>query len=134
MPATAQNTHVTLTTRVLAPEEWATKLAGTALAQAIYDPENAFVIVVEDETGQVVACWSAVNTVHVEGLWIDESWRMRVAAGRALLQAMFEELRSLSVSEVITNADRPEIERMLTTIGATQLPGTSWIVHVPKEG
>jgi len=125
--------HTKLVTRVLPPEEWPEKLAGTSLAQAIYDPDNAFVIVVEDSEGQVVACWSAVNTVHVEGLWIHETWRQRVAVARALLQAMFEELRSLSVTQVITNADTPEIERMLTTIGAIQLPGTSWVIQVKEE-
>jgi len=127
MSITAQNS---LITRVLPPEEWAAKLQGTALAQAIYDPDNAFVIVVEDAEGQVVACWSAVNTVHVEGIWIHPDHRRRVAVGRALLTAMFEELRSLSVGEVITNADTPEVEAMLRTIGATPLPGSSWLLKV----
>lgn len=130
MTIAAQNTQVTLTARVLTPEEWPTKLIGTTLAQAIYDPDNAFVIVVEDAEGKVVACWSAVNTVHVEGIWIHPDHRKHAAVGRTLLTGMFEELRSLSVREVVTNADTPEVERMLQTIGAIQLPGTSWVLKV----
>jgi ribosomal protein S18 acetylase RimI-like enzyme len=130
MHVAAQNTQVTsLTARVLPPEEWASKLAGTSLAQAIFDPDNAFVLVVERE-GEVVACWAAINTVHVEGIWIHPDHRTHVAVGRLLLRSMFDELRALLVSEVITNADDPAIEAMLRTIGATPLPGTSWVMKV----
>ena len=119
-----------MTARVLAPEEWAAKLVGTSLAQAAYDPAEAFVLVVENAEGEVVGCWSAVNTVHVEGIWERPDHRGHAGVGRALLVGMVQELQARGVREVLTNADTPEIEAMLQKVGAIRLPGTCWLLKV----
>lgn len=118
--------------RVLPPEEWAEKLKGTTLDHMPLDPDHSGVIVVE-VAGQVVACWAAMTTVHVEGLWEAESHRGHAGVGRALLTTMLDYLRLHHVPEVLTNAATPEVELMLTTIGAQRLPGSAWVLSLAEE-
>lgn len=114
------------TVRVLPEDEWVEKLAGTALAGHRLRPAHAVVIVVEHD-GQVVACWAAFDTVHVEGLWIHPDHRGRAVVARTLLNGMLAELHASGVAEVVTNADTPEIEALLRRVAAVQLPGSSWL-------
>lgn len=123
----AVHTTSTFTPRILPPEEWPTKLRGTALDGHRLSPEHAVILVVEDQDGQVVACWAAFDAVHVEGLWIKAEHRGKAIVSRTLLKAMLDELHEKAVGEVMTNADTPEIETLLRHVGAHQLPGSSWL-------
>lgn len=123
----AVHTNSTFTTRILPPEDWAEKLRGTALEGHQLHPEHTAIVVVEDEAGQVVACWAAFDAVHVEGLWVHRDHRGRSTVARLLLEGMLRELRDTQVTEVMTNADTPQVEALLRHVGATQLPGTSWL-------
>lgn len=75
-------------TRVLPPEEWIrldpAKMKLPAIERAAV---NGDVLVVEDH-GEIVGCWSVMTCVHVEGLWIDPRYRRKVAVGRRLWGAM----------------------------------------------
>ncbi len=123
--------------RVLPPEEWAERLTGTSLDGMHLDPDHSVVILVEDggPGGQVLACWAAITTVHVEGLWEAPAARGHAGVARALLTTMLSTLREHHIAEVLTNAATPEVEAMLNHIGAIQLPGTAWVLDLGlKEG
>lgn len=75
-------------TRLLPPSEWTrldpAKMKLPAIEAASVDGD---VVVVEDH-GEIVGCWSVMTCVHVEGLWIDPRYRRKVAVGRRLWNAM----------------------------------------------
>ncbi len=122
----------TLTARLLPSSEWSA-LAGTELDHLSHlspPPEGVLVVVVEQDA-QIVACWAAVQTIHVEGLWKREDFRGDLAAGRLLLTTMLDLLRANDVSEVLTSAISSEVEVMLTRIGGSPIPGRLWHFPVP---
>lgn len=79
-----------MTTRCLPPSEWSrldpAKMKLPAIEVASVDGN---VIVVEDH-GEIIGCWSVMTCVHVEGLWIDPRYRKKVAVARRLWNAMRE--------------------------------------------
>jgi hypothetical protein len=123
-----------MTTRILDSSEWAAKLVGTELEVAIpYLPADTQVIVVEDEDGHVVGCWSVICYVHVEGVWIAPPHRKRGTVARRLLRAMRQVVRSLGASVVLTGADTDDVRQLLGTLGATKLPGDHYKLPIPPE-
>lgn len=123
-----------LRARLLPPEEWDAKLVGTALEANRPDPRYAFIVVVEDGD-QVVACWSAISTVHLERLWVTAEARGTAGVARRLLTTMVRTLQLQGVTEVLTNAETPEVAELLTKVGAHALPGQTWVLPIPeKEG
>lgn len=127
-------TNPTMVGRILPPEEWADKLAGTPLAERLADlnPDYTVIIVVEVD-GQVVAEWAAINVVHVEGLWEAPDHRGGPGVSRQLLQTMLTELTRHHVGEVITRAETPAVEALIQKAGGIPLPGTAWVLTIPKE-
>lgn len=128
------NTPVTadglLRVRLLPPEEWDAKLVGTSLEHKRPHPQFGLILVVERDD-QVVACWAAITTVHLEGLWIAPADRGSAGVGRALLSGMLAQLKQHHVTEVLTNAETPEIAAMIEKAGGTQLPGHTWVLALP---
>lgn len=129
-----------LTTRILPFTEWASKLPGTELghlATLTEDNPGITVVAVEDDDGLgpavLVACWAAIAVTHVEGLWHKPEVRKRADVGRALLGGMTQVLRARGVSEVLTNALEPRVEKMLEKIGGRPVPGQLWVFPVPGE-
>jgi hypothetical protein len=78
-----------MTTRLLPHEEWTRldpeKMKLPAIGGAAVDGS---VLVVEDDQGVIIGCWSVITCVHVEGAWIDPRYRGKVAVGRRLWNAM----------------------------------------------
>lgn len=119
-----------LRARILPPPEWEEKLVGTALETNRPDPHYAFVIVVE-EGAQVVACWAAISTVHLERLWIAPEARGSAGVPRRLLTTMVRQLQHQGVTEVLTNAESPEVAELLLKVGGHALPGETWVLPIP---
>ena len=118
-----------LTARVLPPEEWATRLVGTSLEATPLNPQFTRIIVVETE-GHVVACIAAFTSVHVEGLWEDESHRGSPGVSRALLTALVAELLAGDVGEILAQTVSPEVGDLFASLGGTELPGSAWVIPV----
>lgn len=112
-----------MTTRVLPPAEWP-RLAGTELDTVwpVMDPEKTRVVVVED-AGVIIACWAALVTVHVEGLWIAPTHRGKGGAARRLLRGMREAVTSLGASVVFTASTTDEMDTLIERAGGVRLPG-----------
>ena len=81
------------TTRLLPPDEW-DKLKGTELETlAPYlNPEHTRIIVVENEVGQIVGCWSLLQFTHAEGLWIAPEHRNGSGVFRRLIIQLRKEI------------------------------------------
>jgi hypothetical protein len=123
-----------MTARLLPFAEWS-RLRGTELdhlATMAADPGGVVVVVVEQDA-QIVACWAAVQTVHVEGLWQAEAFRTHAGVGRLLLGRMLGFLREHAITEVLTSATSSDVEAMLTKLGGSPIPGRLWHFPIPPE-
>lgn len=129
-PAPGPQATGTLRARVLPPAEWDAKLLGTSLEANRPDPQYSFIVVVE-QGDQVIACWTAISAVHLERLWQSPAVRGGLRVTKKLLHAMFDQLLAQGVSEVLTNADTPEVEALLLKVGAHALPGQTWVIPLP---
>lgn len=117
-----------MTTRLLPPAEW-DRLQGTELgpvAQIL--PETARVIVVEDEAGAIVGCWSVFQVVHVEGLWIAPANRGKGSVARRLLVEMRKQARDFGARAVMTAAITPDVRALIESVGGSQVPGEHFVM------
>jgi hypothetical protein len=116
--------------RVLPAAEW-DRLAETGLDLTLWlplDRQAAQIVVVED-AGAIVACWSVMAVRHVEGFWVHPAHRQRGGALRRLFVGMRTLLRSLGATAVVTHAATPDIAALLRAAGATDL-GPSFLLPV----
>lgn len=105
------------------------RLVGTEL-ETVYPhlPADARVIVVEDD-GEIVGCWSLFPLVHVEGVWIDPKHRGGSVA-RRLLSRMRAEARDMGARTVQTAAVTKEVEDLALRIGGFRLPGAQFTIKL----
>ena len=121
---------MSLTTRVLPPDEWP-KLAGTDLAAMTGTLREALAsVVVVERDGVIVGCWALVPALTVHGLWIHPDQR-KSRAGWVLWQAMKDLVRSRGCRAVLTTAQSPDVRELLTHVGATPI-GEEYVL--PCEG
>lgn len=106
-----------MTTRILPPQEWCrlnpANMKLPAIDRAAIDGD---VVVVEDH-GEIIGCWSVMTCVHVEGIWIDPRYRRKVAVGRRLWNAMRTIVKQRGASGAlmcaVTEESRQRIESKL---------------------
>lgn len=119
-----------MTTRLLAPEEYA-RLAGTELDAALpVLPEGARVLAVESATGDLVGCWALLPVYHAEGLWIAPAHRGRGRVALRLLEGMRALCRALGVQTVATASVSEQVDRLVGHLGAVELPGRHFVFKV----
>jgi hypothetical protein len=122
-----------MTTRILPSAEWA-RLAGTEL-EGLADhiaPGAATVLVVEDGGG-LLACWSLVTILHAEGLWIHPAHRGRGGVARRLLAGMRKLVTERGASGVVTASMHPVVTQLLEHAGAVPVPGTAYTLPMGKK-
>jgi hypothetical protein len=111
--------------RILGPEEW-DRLKGQDLPAllAYVEPQNAAVVVVEDDAGQVVASVCAMRVTHFEGLWIAPEHRGNAGTFRALIRQAFAIPRARGESWAFGGAaDADEqMDEMCRRLGGHPLP------------
>lgn len=113
---------MSLTTRLVPRDEWATKLAGTDLGTvASYLPEETRIIAVEDN-GVLVGCWSLTRMWQAEGLWMAPAAARSASVGRRLLMAMKHQAHEVGAQVLLTGAQNEAVRAMLLKIGARELP------------
>lgn len=119
-----------LRARVLDPsEDWDALLAGTALANQPLPKDHVRVVVVEQGT-EVVACWAAMEVVHLEGLW--QAPDAGAGVSRALLTQMIAVLQEAQVVEALTQSLTPEVDRLIEKAGGRKVPGQTWVLPVQE--
>jgi hypothetical protein len=114
------------TTRVLPSEEWPVKYAQAQLLQypQLPNPEHTMMIVVEDPDGVIVASWCAMNTVHLEGLYVSQAYRHVAAVARELMVGMGVALLNVGCREALTIGQDPAIVSLAQKAGFVIIPGT----------
>jgi len=116
-----------MTSRILPPEEWP-RLAGTELDGAYQTlPPHAQIVVVEDN-GQIVACWSLFAVWHVEGLWTAPTHRAQPSVVFRLVGAMKRLVRAQGVRSVYTAACSEDVRALITRFGGTQVPADAYML------
>jgi hypothetical protein len=120
-----------MTTRILAQDEYAGRLAGTEL-EAIWPhlPQTAQVIAVEGPDGRLVACWAVYPLVHAEGCWIAPDQRGNPRVARTLIREMFEAVRRLGAATVQTASVEDHVAALAQRLGGVELPGRHFAVRV----
>lgn len=115
-----------VTTRHLPPAEWH-KLAHTELGAvaSLLTPDTQ-VVVIED-AGQIVACWSLLPVWHAEGVWIAPSYRRSVSVVTRLLAAMRAMVATVGAKAVVTSSASPEVEALLEKLDARPLPARHFL-------
>ncbi len=119
-----------MTRRLLPPDEWP-KLAGTELETVwpVLDREKARVMVVEDG-GQIVACWSMFPVFHVEGVWLHPDYRGHVGVVGKLLGFMRQLAHAAGVKSVMTGCLSSNVADYLDRIGAVPLEGRQYVIPI----
>lgn len=122
------------TVRALAPEEWPAKVAAGELAHypVLPDPAWSILVVVENREGVVVGSWLAMNTVHLEGLYIDPSHRHSAGVAVKLFAGMIEALQRAGQPQALTIAQSDAIARMAETAGFQPIDGVLYRLTVPE--
>lgn len=116
--------------RILPPEEWH-RLNGTE-AEELWPtlvPESARVVVVEDQ-GVIVACWVAMNVVHMECLWVRPSHRGLAGVALRLFRGLREIAAEWAVGSIVTSSLSPKVTDLIRRFGGTPLPGEMFILPV----
>lgn len=109
------------TARLLPPPEW-DRLP--AMVAGALHPDHALVIVVEDLDGSILAHWCALNTVHLEGLYVDPIVRGNPVVARMLVLTMIAALKGIAVKQALTIAESDAIRELAAKLGFTHVPGT----------
>jgi hypothetical protein len=124
------------TLRVLPGEEFP-RLADLPFAQAygVPDPRYAQILVAEDPTGTIVGVWAALNTVHLDGLWIAEDYRKTSRVASQLLRGMKRLLTSLGIVHSFTmiSYETPEVLQLSLKAGFQQLPVHLCFLDLTRE-
>ena len=112
----------------LTPDLWP-MLNGTEL-ETVYphlDPARAKVLVVEDE-GRIVACWSLLQVYHVEGVWIAPEHRKRGKVALRLLEGMRTLCQGLGIARVVTGACTDDVKALIRHLRGVKLDGESFVI------
>ena len=120
----------TLTVRAVPHEEWPT-IQGLPYDLSRIDPMFAILVVVE-ENGVVVGGWMALNTVHLEGLYIAADHRHVAGVAGRLFAGMVDALQRVGTREVLTMTEDPIVRAMALRAGFDLVPGETLKLNVPE--
>lgn len=116
-----------MTSRILPPAEYP-RLVGTE-AERVWPhlPPEAQVVVVERD-GAIVGCHVLIPYWHLECLWVAPGARGRGSVARRLWRAVQRVALALGQRAVLTTAIDDRVRGLLAHVGATRLPGESYVV------
>lgn len=132
VPIQHSEPRMNYTTRLLPADEWH-RLHGTEL-EKVYPllPPSAFIIVVENEQGSIVGCWSTYAVMHAECVWIDPEHQKKGAVARRLWTAMQQIATDLNTKAAWVTVTSPALDHLLAS-RATKVPGESYVLNLVKE-
>ena len=111
--------------RILKPEEWQ-RIDTPGLPELLMytEPQNIAVVVVEDDAGEIVACVSALQVTHFEGLWIKPEKRGNAGVFRSLIRQAFAVPRTRGERWVLGGAEDGNecMDALCSRLGGQALP------------
>lgn len=96
--------------------------------------EHCLVLLAEDIDGKVIGIWSAMTAIHMEGLWVDPTYRRNTLVAANLLAHMKDELIARSLQHCFTIVQTPEVKALALKAGFAELPGELLHWDLTKEG
>lgn len=114
--------------RELPVAEWP-RLVGTE-AETVWpslNPENAAVLVVEDE-GRIVGTWIGLRVVHAECISIAPSHRGSFGVAKRLLKGMREIAARWGADQVVTGSVSPHVTDLIERLGGFPVPCESFVI------
>jgi hypothetical protein len=122
-----------MTRRVLPRAEYA-RLVGTYLEPLIdHFPDDADIVVVENDEGLIVGCSSIFARDHVEGTWIADAHRDTPAVFWSLLQGIKQTAKRRGSARVLTASMDDRMTLFLERQHATPLPGLHFVWPLTRE-
>ena len=111
--------------RILSPEEWP-RMEDRDISALLpfIEPENIHLVVVEDESGQIVASVGVLQTTHFEGLWIAPEHRGNAGVFRSLIRKAYSIPRGRNEHWAFGGAksDDERMKSLCRKLGGTQMP------------
>lgn len=122
-----------MTSRMLPPEQWPLlDEAGAETVWKLLDPARAQILVIEDQ-GQIVGTLTLMNVLHAECLWIKPSHRKGYGVAKRLLDGMWAGARAAHVKALWSGSMSDVMTNILHRIGASEVPGTSFVFPVKED-
>lgn len=108
--------------RILSPEEW-DRLSAEGLGRLLMyvNPENIAIVAVEDESGEIVACVSALRVTHFEGLWIKPEHRGNAGVFRSLIRQAYAVPQARGEKWALGDAGDEKMRSVCTRLGGQVL-------------
>lgn len=97
------------------------------------DPDRTLILVAENPDGEIVGVWAAMTTVHLEGLWVAESYRRTSRVAVQLLRAMRALLTQLGIVQSFTYTEDANVLVLALKAGFTRLPGDLLFLELPQS-
>ena len=123
---------MSLTARVLPPEEWDRVRHIPPFDQGLPQPDNWRILTVEED-GQIVGCCSLYDSVHWDGFWIDDKHQGKSGVFRAMVAEGLTVLKEAGVLGVHTTVPdaRPDLQDLVQRFGYMEAPGKLYLLYVP---
>jgi hypothetical protein len=121
------------TVRILPREEYP-RLADLPFAsRGLPDPDRTIILVAEDDAGTIVGLWAAMTAIHLDGLWVEPSYRKHSRVAVQLLRGMKALLQRHGLIQSFTYVESAEVLMLALKAGFTRLPGDLLILDLPQE-
>ena len=123
---------MSLTTRVLPPEEWHRVQHIPPFTEGLPDPTHWRIVTVESD-GEIVGCCSLFDSVHWDGFWISPDHQGKAGVFREIIREGIGQLREAGVVGVHTTVPdiRPDLQDLIQRYGFVEAPGKLYLLHVP---
>jgi hypothetical protein len=121
---------------VLDRDEWP-KLPDDPECQTLLrfiNPQLAEIIVVENDTEEIIACIGVYRITHFEHAWISPSYRGRPGVLRTLMRKAFDLVRQKNETFVLCGTPHERVEAMLGRLGGVRLPAQFFGVGINNGG
>ena len=117
--------------RILTPDKWPSTTMQPLLPYI--HPDNAAMVVVEDEAGKVGASLAVLRATHFEGLWIDPECRGNAGVARALIRLATALARARGEQWVFGGAADDRMRNILERLGGVPMPLDLFALWVGRE-
>lgn len=94
---------------------------------APYLPPSDVDVVVVEEDGKIVAAWTVMNVVHLEGVWVDPEHR-RAGVVRSLIRTALAKARDRGQHWAFTGANDDHTRDIITRMGGKLVPMETWVL------
>jgi hypothetical protein len=119
--------------RILPREEYPRLLDLPFASRGLPDPDRTIILVAENDAGAIVGLWAAMTAIHLDGLWVEPSYRRHSRVAVQLLRGMKALLARHGLVQSFTYVEASDVLMLALKAGFTRLPGDLLILDLPQE-